>query len=81
MAHIHLFISCRENGSSDTAQRILLFPIVSQLFHSELSTSRKGSSAAAQATRDAFLVAQKVSHETISRVARSTNHYILPHQH
>ena len=57
MAHIHLLISCRENCSSDTGQRIRLFPIVSQLFHSALSTSRKGSSAAARAIRDAFLVA------------------------
>ena len=49
MAQIHLFISCRENGSSHAGQRIHMFPIVSQLFHSALSTSWKGSSTASQA--------------------------------
>ena len=78
MARIHSFISCRENGSSDGGQRINLFSIVSQLFHSALCTSRKGSKSVAQASRDAFLVAQKISHETVSHVSRLKSHYNPP---
>ena len=78
MAHIHLFTSCPESGSSSAGQRIHLFPIASQIFHYALSTSRKRSNSAAQAVRDVFLVAQKVSHETISYAACSTSHYNPP---
>ena len=60
---IHLFISCRGNDSAEASLKTHLFPIVSKLFQSALHTSLKGSSSAAQAIRDAFLVSRKLIHE------------------
>ena len=51
---------------------------MSKLFQSELNTSPKGSSAAAQAIRDAFLVANIVIEETVPHVSRSRNHFQDP---
>ena len=48
---------------------------MSKLFESALNTSRKGSSATAQAIRNAFLVANKVIEKTVSQVSRSGNHF------
>ena len=63
MGQIHLFLSCRDPTTPSGNEHFHLFPIVSKLFHSALLTSRKGSSTATQAIRNAFFVAHKVANE------------------
>ncbi len=72
--YIHSFISCHANDDTASFQNFHLFPIVSNLFHAALNTLRIGSTVAAQAIWDSFLVSQKVIQETVVEFPQTTTH-------
>jgi len=60
-ANLHCFISCPSINNRSGGEESNLFPLVSNLFHTALHASRRGSTVVGQALRDTFLIAHRVS--------------------
>jgi len=60
-AELHCFITCKGNPTHAPISAEQLLPLKSTLFHSALHESHRGCTVAAQALRDAFLIARRVS--------------------